>query len=46
MQICWQLKDGFGSFLYFLGIVFSLNMPTFDCGYILDALEMIKKIDF
>ena len=43
--IC-RILDGFGSLLHFRANVFSLNIPTFECGSSLDALEMSKKIDF
>ena len=44
--VCRILMDGFGSLLQFRAIVFSLNIPTFECGSSLDAFEMSKKIDF
>ena len=44
--VCRILMDGFGSLLHFRAIIFSLNIPTFEFGSSLDALEMSKKIDF
>ena len=35
--------DGFGSLLHFRANVFSLNIPTFEYGSSLDALEMSKN---